>query len=149
MVVCRDVLQGAEPQDGYREEVSSLWTPDGERPVRPNTPAREPSRAAARPPDGEPTEEELAAEMAAVQAEIARTPASAIVGNHCMGLFQLAAVHLSQDPPNLGEAAVAIDAFSAVTSALKGRLGPEEATLAEALQSLQMAFVQMRSETTG
>ena len=119
-----------------------MWTPDGERPVRPNTPAREPSRAAARPRDGEPTEDELAAEMAAVQAEIARTPASAIVGNHCMGLFQLAAVHLSQDPPNLGEAAVAIDA-------LKGRLGPEEATLAEALQSLQMAFVQMRSETTG
>lgn len=125
-----------------------MWTPDGERPVQRSNAAGEPSRkAAARPSDGEPTEEELAAEMAAVQAEIARTPASAIVGNHCMGLFQLAAVHLSQDPPNLAEAAVAIDAFSAITSALKGRLGPEEATLAEALQSLQMAFVQMRSET--
>lgn len=133
--------------------VSSLWTPDGERPVRPTRPS-----LVGTPPDGstrgegpgaarlagEPTEAELAAEMAAVQAEIARTPAAAIVGNHCMGLFQLAAVHLSQDPPNLAEAAVAIDAFSAVINVLKGRLGPEESTLIEALQSLQMAFVQMK-----
>ena len=82
--------------------------------------------------------------MAAVQAEIARTPAATIVANHCMGLFQLAAVHLSQLPPNLGEAAVAIDAFGAVLSVLRGRLGPDERTLHEALQSLQVAFVELK-----
>ena len=82
--------------------------------------------------------------MAAVQAEIANTPAAAIVANHCMGLFQLAAVHLSQQPPNLPEASVAIDAFSAVLTALKGRLGPDERTLHDALQSLQVAFVQLK-----
>ena len=40
---------------------------------------------------------------------MAATPASVVIANHCYGLFELAAVYLSQMPPVLDEAKVAID----------------------------------------
>ena len=48
----------------------------------------------------------MIAEMAQARAEIASTPAAVVVANHAMGLYELAAIHLSQQPPNLAEAGV-------------------------------------------
>jgi hypothetical protein len=87
----------------------------------------------------------LAAQMAEVREQLAKTPAAAVVANHVMGLYELAAIHLSQEPPNFAEATVAIDAMAAVLERLAGRLGEPETTLRDALSQLQLAFVQLRN----
>jgi hypothetical protein len=76
---------------------------------------------------------------------LASTPASAIVVNHCLGLWELAALHLSLDPPQLDQATVAIDALGAIVDSLSGRLGPDEATVRDALAQLRLAFVQIKN----
>jgi hypothetical protein len=124
--------------------MSTIWTPSGERPIRREP---EPEPAAPTPPTapgtaGEPTEEELRAQMAAVQQQLLETPASVVVANHCIGLFQLAALHLEHDPPKLSEAKLAIDAMGAIVDALGARLGDDEASLRDALTQLRLAFVQ-------
>ncbi|HVF31528.1 MAG TPA: hypothetical protein VM933_00715 [Acidimicrobiales bacterium] len=134
--------------------MSSIWTPGGERPVR-----REPEEPAVAVPgsgpgsgldDGqEPTPEQVQAQMAALQEQLASTPAGEVVANHCFGLFELAALHLSLQPPQLGEASVAIDALTALVDALPGRLGEHEGQLKEGLASLKLAFVQIRAANLG
>ena len=85
--------------------------------------------------------EEMAREMAAVQEQIASAPAAVVVANHLMGFYELAAIHLSQQPPNMGEASVAIDALGAVVEKLPGRLGVAEATMRDALHQIRLAYV--------
>ena len=58
----------------------------------------------------------MAAELAEARARLAETPSSVVVANHAMGLYELGAIHLSDDPPNLAEAKVAIDAMAAILS---------------------------------
>jgi hypothetical protein len=139
----------------------SLWTPGGEHEV-PRQPAPQPAGAAgsggdapldldpeteaalaAMSPEERAQAEQMIAEMAQARAEIAGTPAAVVVSNHAMGLYELAAIHLSQQPPNLPEAGVAVDALAALCKALEGRLGENEATLNQALNQLQMAFVEL------
>ena len=118
--------------------MSSLWTPGGERPV---------GREAADGPDpGDPTDltpdqEQLLGELQAAREQLANTPASVVVANHAIGLFQLAAIHLDREPPNLDDARLAIDALAAIVDGLEGRLGEEEDALREARTQLQLAYV--------
>ena len=88
--------------------------------------------------------EALAAEMAAVRDRVAQVPAATVVANHAMGLYELGAIHLSQDPPSFSEATIAIDAMAALIDRLPGRLGDDEATLRDSLAQLRMAFVMLR-----
>ncbi|MDE0215537.1 MAG: DUF1844 domain-containing protein [bacterium] len=134
--------------------MSTLWTPGGEIPVDDGR-----GQSAAPPPQAppEPAEdplaglseeeraqaEELAQQLAEAREQIAQTPASVVVGNHAMGLYELGAIHLSQQPPNLDEARLAIDALGALVDRLEGRLGEHEATLKDALHQIRMAFVQV------
>ena len=124
--------------------MSSLWTPGGEHPVDPSSspqdPPVDPSLEALSPEDREKAEA-MAREMAAVQEQLASAPASVVVANHLMGFYELAAIHLSQQPPNLSEAAVAIDALAAVVDTLPGRLGEAEATMRDALHQIRLAYV--------
>lgn len=119
------------------QAMSTLWTPDGERPL---------GSAADRPlSDADRAEAEaLAKEMAEVRAQLAQTPAAVVVANHVMGFYELAAIHLSQQPPSFTEATVAIDAMRAVIEKLPGRLGENEQVLRDALSQLQLAFVQLK-----
>ena len=115
--------------------MSSLWTPGGERPVsRESEP--EPAELSAE-------QEELLAELQEARQQLAQTPASLVVANHAIGLFQLAAIHLDEAPPNLDDARLAIDALAALVDGLQGRLGDEEEALREALAQLQLAFVEV------
>jgi hypothetical protein len=114
--------------------MSSLWTPDGEKPVNSQPPAGEASSQEAPSPE----------QLEELRAQLAETPASIIVANHCFGLFELAALHLSLSPPQLDQAQVAIDALGAVVEALEGRLGEVEPQLLEGVTQLRMAFVQIR-----
>ena len=47
-----------------------------------------------------------------MQQELADTPAEVVIANHAIGLFQLAALHLSRQPPDLVEGRLAIDAMA-------------------------------------
>jgi hypothetical protein len=130
--------------------MSSLWTPDGERPIQREVPAPEPSirptETSAAPLGAEPSPEDVRAiqdELRAMTEELVQVPAFAVVANHCIGFFQLAAAHLNIVPPNLGDAQVAIDAMAAVVDGLRGRLGPDEPTLVDALAQIRLAYVQV------
>ena len=63
--------------------------------------------------------------------------------------IKLAAIKLSQQPPMLADARVAIDAMAAVLEVVGGELGEEGPPLVEALRNLQMAFVQLSNEAGG
>ncbi|MYJ14709.1 MAG: hypothetical protein F4078_10540 [Acidimicrobiia bacterium] len=138
----------------------TLWTPGGEhhvprepQPERPAAAASETDAAAGEMPlnldDLDPEERERAeaimAELAAARERLAAAPPEAVVANHAMGLYELAAIHLTADPPRPAEARLAIDAMGLLVEGLAGRLGESEATLREALQSLRMGYVQQTS----
>jgi hypothetical protein len=129
--------------------MSTLWTPSGERPI-----PRKPDSAAGGtrggappggggPGGGEPSEEQVQAELAELQAQLARTPAAVVVANHAFGLFELAALHLSLDPPQLDQARLAIDALTALVEGVGDRLGPHANELSAGLGQLRMAYVQI------
>jgi len=88
-------------------------------------------------------EAELAEQVAAMRAELAASPVEVVVANHAYGLFELAAVYLSQQPPLLSQARVAIDALGSLVSGLEGRLGEAEEPLKDGLSQLRLAFVQI------
>ena len=118
--------------------MSSLWTPDGERPVaRPSGPAGPP------PDDDRIDDDALAEQVEAMRAELAAAPVEVVVANHCYGLFELAAVYLSQQPPLVGQARLAIDALGCLVDGLAGRLGEGEEPLREGLTNLRLAYVQI------
>ena len=101
--------------------MSSLWTPDGERPVSRETPPSEPTGPAEQGPDaGDPLRaaaealgidldslndqerQELAAElgeMMRVRREIAATPAAEVISNHLIRGLALATIYLEGEPP--------------------------------------------------
>jgi len=87
--------------------------------------------------------------MAEVQRQLAETPASVIVVNHCVGLFQLAVLHLEQEPPRLEDAQLAIDGLAGVIDALGPRLGDDEQPLRDALAQLRLGFVQRKTAGQG
>ena len=137
--------------------MSTLWTPDGERSIRRDP---EPSRGPAQPgspgsvpPPGGGGAEELTAEdeaaMAELQQQLAQTPVELVIANHAFGLFELAALHLSIQPPQLPQARLAIDALGALVEGLAGKLGEYERQLIEGLANLRMAYVQIRSAAQG
>jgi hypothetical protein len=145
--------------------MSSLWTPSGEHPVGQDPSPTEPTPAdtdpsvdeviAASLPEGvslddlSPEEraraEQMVTDMAEARERLLATPAAVIVANHGMGLYELAALHLAEQPPNLAEATLAIDALAALVEGLEGRLGEAEPTLREAVDQLRMAFVKVRA----
>jgi hypothetical protein len=75
---------------------------------------------------------------------LADVPADVVVANHVMGLYELAAIHLSAAQPDLHAAALAIDAVGCLVEGLGDRLGPDATTLRDALANIRMAFVQVK-----
>jgi hypothetical protein len=90
------------------------------------------------------TIDDAAAAMAEARTRLAEVPANVVVANHVMGLYELAAIHLSASPPRLADAAVAIDAVGCLVEGLGDRLGPDVGTLRDALANIRMAFVQIK-----
>ena len=137
--------------------MSSLWTPGGEHPVEPESAAPTPAGSAAASGEPQSPEEMLAAmspeeraeaeamvaEMAQARQRVLEAPADMVVANHAMGLYELAAIHLSEEDPDLVSARLAIDAMGQLVDNLSGRLGEAEPTLKDALAQLRMAFVQV------
>jgi hypothetical protein len=134
--------------------MSSLWTPGGEHPV-----GREDDEGPIAPPADDPLAglspeeraqaEAMAEEMAAARQRVVEAPADMVVANHVMGLYELAAIHLSAEQPDLDAARLAIDAMAALVDGLESRLGEAEPTLKEALGQLRLAYVQVSQEGGG
>jgi hypothetical protein len=157
--------------------MSSLWTPDGERPVSRPEPAGSQAGGAvsgdaggAAPDAAEPLRaaaealgidlasltaeerQELAAELAEmmrVRQEIAATPASEMISNHLIRFLDLATIYLEGEPPAFAEAATAIEAFRCVLEGIGDRLGEHRPMLTEALGQVQMIFVQVKQAQEG
>ena len=79
--------------------------------------------------------------MPRVRAQLAAAPPELVVTNHLMGFYELAAIHLDREDPDLAAAKLAIDALTGVLDACKGRLGENEKLLADARTQIQLAFV--------
>lgn len=136
----------------------SLWTPGGEHEVpREPTPAPgadtgdfDDTGVEGMPgfdeltPDQQQQAMAMARELAETRERLAQVPAAEVVANHVMGLYELAAIHLSLDPPSIDDARLAIDAMVALVDGLSGRLGEHEPVLIEARTQLQMAFVEVK-----
>jgi hypothetical protein len=126
--------------------MSTIWTPGGERPVGRPEPEPQPVPSGGADVGGEElSDDELQARMEQLREQLAHTPAELVVANHCYGLFELAALHLSLQPPQLDQAALAIDALGLIVEGLAGRLGEQEQQIREALAQLRMAFVQIKN----
>lgn len=96
--------------------------------------------------EGELTPEEqaeLEGRLEELQRQLLDTPAEIVVANHAYGLFELAAIHLSQGPARLDQARLAVDAMGALVEGLAGRLGAAEPSLRDALAQVRLAFVQI------
>jgi hypothetical protein len=137
----------------------SLWTPSGEHPVgreapagpaagAPSSGARPPGApsSGARPP-GAPSSgadaQDAAAQLDELRRQLADSPPEVVIANHCFGLFELAAVYLSQSPPRLQQAQLAIDALGCLVDGLGARLGEAHRSLADALAQVRLAYVQL------
>jgi hypothetical protein len=132
----------------------TLWTPGGE-----HTP--EPDRSGpTAPPEAQPAPglEDLSPEeraqldamqeqMAQVRQQLLEAPAEVVVANHAMGIYELAALHLTAEAPRLRDASLAIDALAALVEQLEHRLGDAEPTLREALAHLRAAYLEVRGRT--
>jgi hypothetical protein len=133
--------------------MSSLWTPSGEhfpKKEGDDTPSPPPGRpddtdVTLTSPEAPLTEDQAAAqaEVDAMRAQLAHTPAEVVVANHCYGLFELAAIYLSATPPMLFQARLAIDGLGYLLDGLRGRLGEAEPSLHESLSQLRLAFVRL------
>jgi len=133
--------------------MSSLWTPGGEVPVDRGRggPASTPPPAAGPVPQA-PDDAAMAAEL---QRYLLEAPAEEVVVQHAVGLYELAALHLSQPDPRLADARLAIDSLRALVEGVGDRLGDAGRQLRDLLPQLQMAWVQLadrgrdRSSDTG
>jgi hypothetical protein len=101
-------------------------------------------------PDDQMTADQAAqieAAMAEARARLADVPAEVVVTNHVMGLYELAAIHLSSETPDLVSASLAIDAMSMLVDGLGDRLGDDAPTMKDALANIKMAFVGLKAQT--
>ncbi len=91
--------------------------------------------------------EEAQRAMAEARSRLADVPAEVVVTNHVMGLYELAAIHLSATPPDLVQSALAIDAVACLVDGLGDRLGEEAPTMRDALNNIRLAFVQIKGSS--
>ena len=131
----------------------SLWTPGGDHPVPP--PDATPPSAEGPPaledlsPEDQRDLQAMQAEMEEVRQQLLAAPAAVVVANHAMGIYELAAIHLTSERPRLVEASLAVDALAALVEGLEGRLGDAEPTLREALGQLRAAYLEVRARMGG
>lgn len=135
----------------------TLWTPDGEHPVTPKkeqpnpTPEteNEPTPTASEPSlDPEQAEQAraMAQGLSEARQQLLEANVADVVANHAFGLYELAAIHLTAQDPDMAAARLGIDALGALVEGLTGRLGEAEHTLTEALQQIRMMFVQRTTQ---
>jgi hypothetical protein len=144
--------------------MTGLWTPGGDNSSQNNddlasrqNAQQEAEMTAADEAFAGMSEEEKAQaleQITKMRAELLSTPSRDIIGNHIVGFYELATVHLSEatslegaaKESRLAEASICIDAMAATLNGLGDRLEQHKEPLSAALAQLQMAFVQVRND---
>jgi len=80
-------------------------------------------------------------DLKAAQDRLLGAGSATLIANHAYGMFELGALYLAQQPPQIEDARLAIDALRAVVEATTGRLEENEASLSEGLRQLQLAYL--------
>lgn len=137
--------------------MSGLWTPNGEINPQDNSSNGQDSPQMTSQDDvfaGMSEEEKQAAleQISQMRQELLGTPARDVIGNHIVGFYELASVHLSeaaqaqgQDKEDrLKEASLCIDAMASVVQGLGDRLDAHAEPLSAALAQMQLAFSQVK-----
>ncbi|MFN8015153.1 MAG: hypothetical protein U0R17_00930 [Acidimicrobiia bacterium] len=134
--------------------MTGLWTPNGEV-----NPENNDSSASSTELDevfkGMSDEEKQAAleQITQMREELLSTPAIDVIGNHIVGFYELASVHLSdavskegeEREKRLAQASLCIDAMASVVNGLGNRLGQHGEALSAALAQMQLAYSQVKS----
>lgn len=139
--------------------MTGLWTPNGE--IQPeNSENKADHNEVAKSPmdeafEGMSEDEKQAAleQITQMRGELLSTPARDIIGNHIVGFYELASVHLSEAAgaqgtereSRLKEASLCIDAMASVVQGLGDRLDQHAQPLSAALSQMQLAFTQVKS----
>jgi len=97
-------------------------------------------------PDTADTLAEADRAMREARERLAEVPAEVVITNHVMGLYELAAIHLSASPPDLHQSVLAIDAVACLVDGLGERLGDDYPTMKDALNNIRLAFVQIKGQ---
>lgn len=143
----------------------SLWTPSGEHRVPRDTGEQgEQPATSSGPPPADPESdapsledltpeqraqvEEMAKQVEAAQERMLSMPSGAVIGQQVLPLYELTALYLSQEPPRLDDARASIDALAAVVEQLGNRLGEAETPLRQALNQVQLAYVDVAKKQT-
>ncbi len=122
----------------------TLWTPDGDHPIPPSSDGGAPA--------DELTEEQqeqarqMAHEMADARQQLLEAEVSTVIANHALGIYELAALHITAENPDMVEARLAVDALGVLVEGLEGRLGDGEPTLVEALNNIKIGYVQRANQ---
>lgn len=140
--------------------MTGLWTPNGEiQPENSGNNEGEHTDVAKSPMDeafegmSEEEKQEALEQITQMRAELLSTPARDIIGNHIVGFYELASVHLSEAAgaqgtereARLAEASLCIDAMASVVQGLGDRLDQHAQPLTAALSQMQLAFAQVKS----
>ena len=81
-------------------------------------------------------------EMADARAQLLEAEVATVITNHALGIYELAAIHITADNPDMVEARLAVDALGVLVEGLEGRLGDGEPTLVDALANIKIGYVQ-------
>lgn len=142
----------------------TIWTPSGEHEVpreagdasgaaesAPRTaPPNQPAGEAGDRPEGQPTgqpemdpqmQQQMEQQLAEIRERILQTPIEAMLAQHFVGLYEIAAIHMSAESPNLHSARLAINAMDGILSATEGELGDAEESMQSMLHQLRLAYV--------
>lgn len=138
--------------------MSSIWTPQGEVSPEPESSGESQLGTKDELEDafaGMSEEEKQAAldQIRAMRTELLATPAADIIGNHIVGFYELASVHLSEaanatgaeKDKRLAETSLCIDAMGSTLDGLGDRLGNHVEPLQAALAQMRLAFAQVKS----
>ncbi len=97
---------------------------------------------AALTPEQRQQAEQMARDMTEARSRLLETEASTIISNHALGIYELAAIHITANDPDMKEGRLAIDSLEALITGVAGRLGETEETLVDALANIKLVYVQ-------
>jgi hypothetical protein len=91
-------------------------------------------------------------QMREMLTRLADTPVEAIATQFAVEFQEIAVLHLglaAERPESLAQARLAIDAMAAIVDAVGDRFGPNAEPLRQAVQALQLGYVEVSSQISG
>jgi len=84
--------------------------------------------------------------MSEARQQLLEAEVATVLANHALGIYELAALHITAENPDMVEARLAVDALGVLVEGLEGRLGDGEPTLVDALNNIKIGYVQRANQ---